>query len=106
MSGGSFKYLYSRDVSELLGSQGELEHMAEWLSAHDAQDAAAEVEDIIASIRQFQRRADTRLRRMSDLFKAVEWYESNDWGKERVDKELARYRGMSCEPESGKEAKS
>jgi hypothetical protein len=94
MSGGSYNLLFAKDLYGLLQSGlTDLSRMADRLTELGATDAAAETEEIGCIVRQATRRIETRLKRMEAVWKAVEWYDSNDWGKETVDEALAVYRG-------------
>jgi phosphoglycolate phosphatase-like HAD superfamily hydrolase len=96
VSGGSYEYLFVKDADEILGysAKTNLRAMADRLTEiGDADDAAGETEDIIAMIAQFERRVAVRLRRLSGVWRAVEWMDSNDSGIEEVRAALNEYRG-------------
>ncbi|MER7053475.1 hypothetical protein [Streptomyces sp. NPDC000351] len=95
MSGGSYNYLCSAlDLEDLLSKRYDLDEMSTRLAGLGyAQDAARETEELLLLLRQWEIRAETRLRRLTDVWKAVEWWDSNDSGEKRVDEALAKYRG-------------
>lgn len=93
MSGGSYDYLYSKDVSDLVNSRSTLDDMASRLQGLGyANDAAKETLSILHSIEHFQTRMENRLSRLSGVWKAVEWWDSCDTGSEYLDDELKKYR--------------
>ena len=94
MSGGSYEYLCHKSADELLNQQDQLEHMAARLAGLGyAKDAAMETEELICIIRQSLVRIETRAARLSGIWKAVEWWDSCDWGEGRVKEALQKYRG-------------
>lgn len=93
MSGGSFEYLYSKEPEQLVaGYWSELEEMAQWLTEHDAEDAAKETLEILYTLKHFRTRMDVRLQRMSSLWRMVEWIDSADSSVEQFPAALAEYR--------------
>lgn len=97
MSGGSYNYLglvYGDDLAELLGKEADLRAMADRLAGLGyATDAARETEELLIMLRQWKVRAEVRVRRLSDVWKAVEWWDSSDWSEDRVRTALTIYRG-------------
>lgn len=94
MSGGSYNYLYSVcDLEDLQNRQFDLKAMADRLAELGyAQDAAAETEELLTLLRQWQNRLSVRVSRLEDLWKAVEWWDSADGGEDAVRTALATYR--------------
>lgn len=93
MSGGSYNYLYCKDPDQIIDEQAELERMSSRLAGLGyAVDAARETEELILIIRQFKNRVGTRIDRLSPVWKAIEWWDSADWGEEEVKAALAKYR--------------
>jgi hypothetical protein len=95
MSGGSFNYLCRTwDLSDVLGKIGDLEAMSSALAALGyAQDAARETEELLVILRQWQVQTDVRLKRLTPMWKAMEWWQSCDWGEDDLKDALAEYRG-------------
>ena len=103
MSGGSFNYLcHTWDLNGLIDKCGDLEAMASELSGLGyAQDAARETEELVVMLRQWEVRATVRIERLREVWKAVEWWRSCDYGEDRVREALAEYRGESGEEKTG-----
>lgn len=94
MSGGSHNYLYSKSSWDIMENLEALDRMSDDLSVLGyAEDAARETEEILCFIRHFQIRIDTRIERLSKVWRAMEWWKSADSGEDYVKEELARYRG-------------
>lgn len=99
MSGGSYGYLYAKDADALFADPSELQEMTDRLAGLDwAADAAADAADLVAIIRTQKARVDAAMRRLADVFHAVEWWDSNDWGEDQVRAVLAEYRGETAPP--------
>ncbi|WP_306317219.1 MULTISPECIES: hypothetical protein [unclassified Streptomyces] len=94
MSGGSFNYLcYVQDLEDLRSQRHDLEDMASRLAGLGyAQDAARETEELLLLLRQWEVRATARVARLTDVWKAVEWWDSSDSGEDGVHEALAKYR--------------
>ena len=97
MSGGSFNYLCRTwDLNDLIGKHGSLEAMASELAGLGyAQDAARETEELLVMLRQWEVRANVRVERLREVWKAVEWWRSSDYSEDQVHEALAEYRGDS-----------
>lgn len=95
MSGGSYGHLYAvLDLADLTEQRNSLEEMAARLAGLGyAQDAARETEELLVLMRQWETRAHVRLRRLADVWHAVEWWDSGDSSEDRVHRALATYRG-------------
>ncbi|BFP50054.1 hypothetical protein KCMC57_64220 (plasmid) [Kitasatospora sp. CMC57] len=102
MSGGSYDYLCRvMDLGELLAKEHRLEEMADRLAGLGyAEDAAHETQELIVQLRQFKVRADVRVKRLSDLWHAVEWWDSGDTAEKDVRDALAKYRGEPTDPDN------
>lgn len=92
MSGGSFDYLCDKTAEELFDRENTLELMFSALLSADAEDAAAETEDLVAMIRQCRVRIEVRRRRLEKVWHAMEWWRSGDWGESQFKEALAKYR--------------
>lgn len=95
MSGGSYDYLcYVNELNDLMDKAGPLEQMADRLAGLGyAEDAARETQELLVQLRQWQVRAQVRMRRLSPVWKAVEWWDSADSSEGAVREALAAYRG-------------
>lgn len=96
MSGGSFNYLCNQfEPEKLFEYDGELSRMAGLLTTLEHADAAGETEDVIAEIAAFRRRVTRRMNRLRDVWHAVEWWQSCDWGVDQVTDAVKTYRGLN-----------
>lgn len=87
MSGGSFDYLCYKDAPETLRSE-ELSRMAAAIRSYQGgEPAAAATTALVGYLRAFERRIEA----LRDVWKAVEWHHSGDWGQEAVGRALAEY---------------
>ncbi|URN94572.1 MAG: hypothetical protein NAG76_22610 [Candidatus Pristimantibacillus lignocellulolyticus] len=95
MSGGSYNYLCITRDEQLFeyGAINTLEQMSNRLIELGHEDAAKETYELKLIIQQAKLRANTISERMNKVWKAVEWYDSADWGKDSVDKAISNYRG-------------
>ncbi|MEU0991946.1 hypothetical protein [Streptomyces sp. NPDC005953] len=100
MSGGSYDYLcHSWDLGDLLDKRGSLEEMSQALAALGyAQDAARESEELLVLLRQWETRADVRIKRLRDVWKALEWWHSADYDEDDFKAALAKYRDTHTTP--------
>lgn len=103
MSGGSFNYLcHTWDLNDLVEKRGSLEAMATELSGLGyAQDAARETEELLVMLRQWEVRAGVRIERLREVWKAVEWWRSCDYGEDQVREALAEYRSEGVKEQPG-----
>lgn len=94
MSGGSWNYLYCKDVDELMnGSSTELlQDMADRLNSAGFKDVAKDTQRLVEYIKSASIRIETLFEALSPVFKAVEWFDSGDWGKETLNNEILKYR--------------
>nr|DAU98883.1 MAG TPA: hypothetical protein [Bacteriophage sp.] len=94
MSGGSWSYLYSKEVDELVqyGSIRLLEEMADYLNSSGYEDVAKDVRRLVEYIKSARIRIETLHEMLSPVFKAVEWYDSSDCGKDSVIRAIEDYR--------------
>lgn len=95
MSGGSYDYLCFKDAEELCSSQHQsnLEAMSQRLGGLGyAEDAARETEELLLIIRQSMIRIQVRAQRLSEVWRAVEWWDSGDSSEDGLKQSLDRYR--------------
>lgn len=94
MSGGSWNYLYCKDVDELMnGSSTELlQDMVDRLNSAGFKDVAQDTQRLVEYIKSASIRIETLFEALSPVFKAVEWFDSRDWGEETLNNEVLKYR--------------
>lgn len=94
MSGGSWNYLYSQEVDELVRYESIrlLEEMADYLNSSGYEDVAKDVRRLVEYIKSARIRIETLHEMLSPVFKAVEWYDSSDCGKDSVSRAIEDYR--------------
>lgn len=94
MSGGSWSYLYSKEVDELVQYESIrlLEEMADYLNLSGYEDVAKDVRRLVEYIKSARIRIETLHEMLSPVFKAVEWYDSSDCGKDSVSRAIEDYR--------------
>lgn len=97
MSGGSYGYLASLDMSELVeraSKDGDIQQMADRLAGLGyASDAARETEELLLTLRQMENRINAMKNRLALVWRAVEWWDSCDCSEDDVKAALERYRG-------------
>ena len=94
MSGGSWGYLYSKEFDELVqySSVELLEGMSDYLNSNGYEDVAKDVSRLVEYIKSARIRIETLHEMLSPVFEAVEWYDSADWSKDKVDEAIEEYR--------------
>lgn len=92
MSGEAYNNLWLKDADELWQAQEPLERMAERLAGLGHADAAGETFAVLAEVRAQHARLEASLRRLSGVWRAVDYWDSSDAGPERVDEALEEYR--------------
>ena len=92
MSGGSFSYLYCKEPEELFNHIGTLEEMETALRHLGAKDIARDTRRLIEYVESAKNRIEVLQANLRDVFHAVEWYHSADYGRDSVEKAFARYR--------------
>lgn len=81
MSGSSLGYLYQREVS-IDGTTGNLERAVEYLERnYPGSDAAMRARALLTGIDHLNQIHAS----LADVFKAIEWRLSGDWGEESVE---------------------
>lgn len=94
MSGGSWNYLYSKDIDDLMQYSNIelLEEMADYLNQNGYEDVAKDTRRLAEYIKSASIRIETLFEALSPVFKAVEWFDSGDWGEETLNNEILKYR--------------
>lgn len=88
MSGGSYNYLCF-NTDDLTSRRADLDAMAERLTALGwAPEAAQATRQVIDMIEQTHAAAEL----LSDVWRAVEWWDSSDWAEDQVREEIAKHR--------------
>ena len=83
-----FKYAYIGQAVHTLSRLA----MADYLNQNGYEDVAKDTRRLVEYIKSAKIRVETLFEMLSPVFKAVEWYCSADWGKDRVDKAIEEYR--------------
>ena len=92
MSGGSYDYLFCTDAFEIHNKIDELNKMRDRLTELGYLDAAKETESVILMLNSFEVRINARIERLNAIWKAVEWFDSSDWGIDDIENEINKYR--------------
>lgn len=92
MSGGSLKYLCYKEPEELFNYTGELEDVENILLRYGYTDIARDVRRLIEYIKSAHVRIDVLSEQLKDVFHAVEWRESCDYGDDTLIEHLELYR--------------
>lgn len=88
MSGGSYNYLYAW-TEDLQTRRSDLEDMARRLEGLAwAGPAAAETRRILRLLNEAEAAAQT----LSDAWRAIEWWDSCDWGEDKARRDVEPYR--------------
>lgn len=69
-----------------------LEEMADYLNQNGYEDVAKDTRRLVEYIKSAKIRVGTLFEILGLVFKAVEWYCSGDWGKDRVGRAIEEYR--------------
>nr|DAW55410.1 MAG TPA: hypothetical protein [Caudoviricetes sp.] len=69
-----------------------LEEMADYLNQNGYEDVAKDTRRLVEYIKSAKIRVGTLFEILGPVFKAVEWYCSGDWGKDRVGRAIEEYR--------------
>lgn len=94
MSGGSYNYLCYKESYDIHERKEELAQMRDRLIELGYTDAAGETESVLLMLRAFEVRLQTRIYRLKNVWRAVEWYDSADSGEDYVKDEVQKYREL------------
>lgn len=98
MSGGSFGYAFTKECPEIIESDSYKQNIydiVDYLKRNGCNDVANDVLEILNKLKEVEivcRRLNKYIDSVSDVLKAVEWYNSGDYGVETYKKVLAEYR--------------
>ena len=75
------------------GSSTELlQDMVDRLNSAGFKDVAKDTQRLVEYIKSANIRIETLFETLSPVFKAVEWFDSGDWGEETLNNEILKYR--------------
>lgn len=92
MSGGSLNYLCCKEPEELFHYLDEMEEVEQVLLGEGAQDIARDVRRLIEYVKSAELRIGVLSGQLNDIFHAVEWYESGDYGRRDLLRHIEQYR--------------
>ncbi len=92
MSGGSYNYLCYKDSDNINEAREEINQMRDRLTGLGFLDVAKETESVLLMLDSFEVRLQARLDRLNSVWRAVEWMDSGDSGKDSVEKAVNKYR--------------
>jgi len=80
MSGGSYDYICLSEIRDLLWMDETISRMANRLIELGYEDLAKETLEYLHFIKRVRIKSDVMMRRLSKIWKAVEWLDSGDYG--------------------------
>lgn len=92
MSGGSYNYLCYKESYDIHERKEELKKMRDRLIELGFTDVAGETESILLMLKSFEVRLQTRIDRLKEVWRSVEWYDSGDSNLDYVNDEVENYR--------------
>lgn len=92
MSGGSLNYLYIKEPGDLFNHHDDLQQVEGFLLALGYKDIAKDVRRLIEYIQSAENRIGVLHEQLKNVFHAVEWAMSGDYGRDTLYKELDKYR--------------
>lgn len=84
MSGGTYDRVCWKSAEDLRYQVENIRQIADRLRELDERGAAIEMDAHADRIEGYFDEIDDRHGRLSDVMKAVDWFDSGDWGPERV----------------------
>lgn len=91
MSGGSLNYLCYKEPEELFHYISEMEEVEQVLVREGAQDVARDVRRLIEYVKSAEVRIGVLSKQLNDVFHAVEWYLSADYGRDNLLTHIEQY---------------
>lgn len=107
MSGGSLSYLYNKEFPEVCNYIDEMETVEKELISQGYTDIAKDVRRLIEYCLTAKNRIGVLFENLSDVFHAVEWRYSSDYGDKKMLEAFDEYRkgkGVQEKSDSGKPA--
>ena len=92
MSGGSHNYLCYSGFPDILSRTSDMESMEQSLLSLGYTDIAKDVRRLIEYCLSAENRISVLFEQLEDVFNAIEWYDSDDIGKESLIERLEKYR--------------
>ena len=92
MSGGSLNYLYCKEPQELFNEIESLTEAEATLLRDGYKDIARDVRRLIEYVQSAENRIGVLHEQLTDVFHAVEWYYSGDYGRDTYKNVLETYR--------------
>lgn len=92
MSGGSYDYLYARQIEDFVRNTENIRRMMARLDALGYKDASIETGKFIAELEKLVASLEARQAELADIWQAVEWRDSGDWGPEDIAKAVEEWR--------------
>lgn len=100
MSGGSYDYLYCQETHKLFEPiyTSYLEDMYERCIELGYEDVSRDFQRLIQYIKSAYIRVDVLRGNLRDVMKAIEWYDSADYGEDTVKRVIDAYRNSKEAP--------
>lgn len=93
MSGGSYNYLYCKDIDDIISMETELTWMQDRLDGiYYAYDVAEEMEKFRGYIKTFKLEMQKEIDRMRNIWRAIEMWDSYDSSEDEFKKALEEHR--------------
>ena len=108
MSGGSLNYLYNTQFNDIFDRIKDMETVENELISDGYTDIAADVRRLIEYCLSAEIRISVLFDHLSDVFHAVEWYYSSDYGEKDMLEAFDEYRNgkdVQANSDSGEPAK-
>lgn len=90
MSGGSFDYMYSKDFDDI--NLGHLLRACDLFRENGWNDVATATKVIVLSYFDKNFQYDETVDAIRKVWKALEWYDNNDWGFDALDEAVSEFR--------------
>ena len=92
MSGGSLGYLYCKEPEDLFNRLDVLLDAETYLIQHGYEDIASDVRRLIEYIQTARIRIGVLHKNLADVFHAIEWHLSADYGEDTAKRVFEEYR--------------